>query len=366
MVHFSSPKAQYTSHKAEIEAAIMETLNSGWYILGEQSKLFEKEFADYIGVKHAVGVGSGTEALHVALAALGIGPGDEVLTVSHTAVATVAAIELSGASAVLVDIEEAHYAMDPSKIESLISPKTKAIIPVHIYGLPADLNQILAIAKKHHLKVIEDCAQVHGARYGDRRAGSFGDISCFSFYPTKNLGAIGDGGAVVTNDSELAERMRLIREYGWAERYISHLAGWNSRLDEIQAAVLRVKLGTLDADNSRRACIAETYDKHLSGTRLEIPVKRDGASHVYHLYVVRTKDRDKLRAYLTDREIGTGIHYPVPIHKQKAYVGRLKGAERLPVTERVANEILSLPMYPELSDEDVAKTIQAVIDFHNA
>ncbi len=365
MVHFSSPKAQYISHKAEIEAAILDTLNSGWYILGEQSKLFEKEFADYIGVKHAVGVGSGTEALHVALAALGIGPGDEVLTVSHTAVATVAAIELSGASAVLVDIEEEHYAMDPSKIEALITPRTKAIIPVHIYGQPADLNQILAIATKHNLRVIEDCAQGHGAFYNGKRAGSFGDVSCFSFYPTKNLGAIGDGGAVVTNNPELAERMRLIREYGWEERYVSHLAGWNSRLDEIQAAVLRVKLRTLDADNSSRGRIAETYDKHLSGTGLVIPAKREGASHVHHLYVVRTKDRNKLRAHLTTHEIGTGIHYPVPIHLQKAYLGRLKGAERLPVTERVANEILSLPMYPELPEADVDATIKAVVGFYN-
>ena len=365
MVHFSYPKAQYLSHKAGIDMAIRETLEGGWYVLGEQSKLFEKEFAEYIGVKFAIGVGSGTEAIHVALAGLRIGAGDEVLTVSHTAVATVAAIELCGAEAVMVDIEEDCFAMDPSMIEKLISPKTKAIIPVHIYGQPANLREILRIARKHNLKVIEDCAQVHGALYDGNRAGSFGDVSCFSFYPTKNLGAIGDGGAVVTNNPELAERMRLIREYGWAERYISHIPGWNSRLDELQAAILRVKLKTLDQDNSARARIAARYDNQLKNTDLIIPVRRPDTIHVFHLYVVRSKNRDGLREHLTQKGIGTGIHYPVPVHLQKAYSMRLGGSDNLSVTERMAKEILSLPMYPELTDEDVELTLSAIDGFYN-
>ena len=363
MVHFSDPKAQYLSHKSEIEKAISETLESGWYILGQQTKLFEQEFAQYIGVRHAVGVGSGTEALHIALKACGIGPGDEVLTVSHTAVATVSAIELSGADAVMVDIEDDCYSMDASKIESLITSRTKAIVPVHIYGQPADLNGILAVARKHQLKVIEDCAQAHGALYEGNRVGSLGDISCFSFYPTKNLGAIGDGGAVVTNDPALAEKVRLLREYGWAERYISHIPGWNSRLDELQSAILRVKLKTLDDDNARRAKIADTYDQQLKGTRLIVPARREKTSHVFHLYVIRSRNREKLRQHLTEKEIGTGIHYPVPVHLQKAYRGRLKGADSLPVTENVYGEILSLPMYPELSAKDQAITVEALHEF---
>lgn len=365
MVHFSSPKAQYLSHKSEIDKAIEETLETGWYILGQQTKLFEKEFAHYIGVDFSIGVGSGTEALHLALKACGVGPGDEVITVSHTAVATISAIELCGALPVMVDIEENYFSIDPTKIERFISPKTKAIIPVHIYGQPANLHSILAIAKKNNVKVIEDCAQVHGALYEGKRVGSFGDISCFSFYPTKNLGAIGDGGAVATNNPELAEKVRLLREYGWAERYISHLSGWNSRLDEIQAAILRVKLRTLDADNNRRAKIASLYDKGLEGTGVIIPPRRENTSHVYHLYVIRTKQRDNLKQFLSEKEIGTGIHYPVPVHLQTAYVGTLKGADHLAITEKAANEILSLPMYPELTESDANKVIEAIREFQS-
>ena len=360
MVQFSSPKAQYLSHKKEIDKAIAETLESGWYILGQQAKIFEQEFANYIGAKHAIGVGSGTEALHVALKACDVGPGDEVITVAHTAVATISAIELCGASPVLVDIEEDYYTMDPLKIEALITSRTKAIVAVHLYGQPVDLNQITAIGRKHGLRIIEDCAQCHGALYQSKRTGSIADIGCFSFYPTKNLGAIGDGGATVTNDQALAEKMILLREYGWAERYISHISGWNSRLDELQAAVLRVKLKTLDEDNGCRAKIAKVYDLALSEMGLIIPAKRKDATHVYHLYVVRSKHRDELKKYLQKKEIATGIHYPVPVHLQKAYFGRLKGSDALPVTERFAVEILSLPMYPELSESEVEITIQAI------
>lgn len=363
MVHFSNPKAQYLSHKSDIDNAISKTLESGWYILGEQVKLFEEEFSRYIGTKYAIGVGSGTEALHIALKSCGIGAGDEVLTVSHTAVATISAIELCGASPVLVDIEEDYFAMDPSKIEGLITPKTKAIIPVHIYGQPVNLTEVLRIAKRHNLRVIEDCAQAHGATFGGKKVGSFGDVACFSFYPTKNLGAIGDGGALVTNNPGLAERIRLIREYGWAERYISHITGWNSRLDELQAAVLRIKLGTLDYDNLQRAKIAEVYDRSLKESELVVPARRKGTTHVYHLYVIRTKHRDKLKRFLEQKEIGTGIHYPVPVHLQKAYKDRLKGADSLSVTECIANEILSLPMYPELPEKDLKYTLNAIKEF---
>jgi dTDP-4-amino-4,6-dideoxygalactose transaminase len=363
MVAFSNPKAQYLSYQTDIDNAIRKTLDSGWYILGQESNSFEVEFASYIGAKYAVGVGSGTEALHIALAACGIGPGDEVLTVSHTAVATVAAIELCGASPVLVDIENDHYTMDVSRTEALISSRTKAIVPVHLYGQSADLKSILELARKHDLKVIEDCAQCHGAFYERKRLGSIGDIGCFSFYPTKNLGALGDGGAIVTNDSKLAEKVRLLREYGWAKRYISHIPGWNSRLDELQAAILRVKLKGLDNDNKRRQQIAAQYDQSLRDSGLVAPVRRRDATHVYHLYVIRSKQRDKLKEYLLQQQIGTGVHYPLPVHLQKAYHRRLRGHDALPITEQVAKEILSLPMYPELASSDAAITVDAIKEF---
>jgi dTDP-4-amino-4,6-dideoxygalactose transaminase len=241
-----------------VDEAIQRVLTSGWYILGQEVELFESEFSDYMGVSHSIGVGSGTEALHVALAACGVGPEDEVITVSHTAVATVAAIELTGATPVLVDIKPEYYTLDPHKLEAAISERTRAIIPVHLCGQPAHLEPILEFAKRHDLMVIEDCAQAHGAKYGDNRVGPWGDVGCFSFYPTKNLGAFGDGGMVVTDDSELAERIRLLREYGWAERYVSHISGWNSRLEETHAAVLRVILRHLDEDNSRRSSLAKS------------------------------------------------------------------------------------------------------------
>lgn len=363
MVQFSNPGAQYLTYKADIERAIEATLKSGWYILGEQCNLFEKEFAAYTQTQHAIGVGSGTEALHIALKASGIGAGDEVITVSHTAVATISAIELTGASPVVVDIEEEYCTMDASKIEDLITPRTKAIIPVHLYGQPANLTDILAIAMKYNLKVIEDCAQCHGALYRGKRLGSIGHMACFSFYPTKNLGALGDGGAIVTNDNQLAGKARLLREYGWAERYISHIPGWNSRLDELQAAILRVKLRGLDKDNQRRQKIAAEYDENLRGSGLIVPAKRPSSTHVYHLYVIRSKQRDKLKHSLQEKQIATGIHYPVPVHLQKAYLNRLRGHDALKVTERLAKEILSLPIYPELRDDDVKLTIQAIKEF---
>ena len=360
MIPCGNPHAQYVAHKREIDEAVVRVLDRGRYVLGPEVSAFEAEFADYIGTSHAIGVGSGTEALHVALAACGIGPGDEVITVSHTAVATVAAIELAGAEAVLADIEPAYFTLDPAVLASLVTPKTKAIVPVHLYGQSADMTGIIETARRLGLRIIEDCAQATGARYKGRRVGSFGDMACFSFYPTKNLGALGDGGMVVTGNGELARQARLLREYGWAERCVSHFRGWNSRLDELQAAVLRIKLRHLDDDNARRAAIAEHYDRELANSAVRTPQRRPGADHVYHLYVAQSDERDGLMEHLHRREIGALIHYPVPVHLQPAYLGRLRGCNRLPVTEQAAKEILSLPIYPELEPGDADRVIRAV------
>uniref|UniRef100_A0A7V3J9J8 DegT/DnrJ/EryC1/StrS family aminotransferase n=1 Tax=candidate division CPR3 bacterium TaxID=2268181 RepID=A0A7V3J9J8_UNCC3 len=360
MILCSNPLAQYRSRKSEIDEAIAGVMEKGRYILGEETKAFEEEFASYIGVNYGIGVGSGTEALHIALTALGVGPGDEVITVSHTAVATVAAVELTGARPVLVDIEKDYYTIDPEKISSAITSRTKAIIPVHIYGQPADLDPILTIAREKGIKVIEDCAQAHGARYKGKRVGSFGDAGCFSFYPTKNLGAIGDGGMVVSNDRKLAEKIRLLREYGWAERYVSYFSGWNSRLDEIQAAILRVKLKYLDQDNQRRAEIARLYGEQLAGLPIRLPVVRSDVLHVFHLYVVGTQQRNKLLQYLKSKGVGVLIHYPVPVHQQPAYKDRLIEQSSLPETEKAAKEVVSLPMYPELTNHDLDVVCTAI------
>ncbi|HLF28174.1 MAG TPA: DegT/DnrJ/EryC1/StrS family aminotransferase [Anaerolineae bacterium] len=358
----ANPHAQYAAHRAELDAAIKHVLEAGRYILGDETRAFEREFAEYLGVEHGIGVGSGTEALHLALKACAIGPGDEVITVSHTAVATVAAIELAGAAPVLVDIDPQRYTLDPRCLERAITPRTKAIIPVHLYGAPADLDPILAMAKRRNLKVIEDCAQAHGATYRGKRVGAWGDMAAFSFYPTKNLGAIGDGGFIATHAAPLAERARLLREYGWAERYVSAISGWNSRLDELQAAILRVKLRYLDTDNARRQALAALYAEVLP-VRIQKPIAPASGEHVYHLYVIRHPERDRLAAYLREKGIGTGIHYPVPIHLQPAYRGRLGDAGSLPETERAAREILSLPMYPELSEEQVRQVAEAIRTF---
>jgi dTDP-4-amino-4,6-dideoxygalactose transaminase len=364
MIPCSDPRAQYVSYKKEIDEAIRQVVEKGWYILGEEVKSFEAEFASFIGVAHGVGVGSGTEALHLAMKACGIGQGDEVITVSHTAVATIAAIELAGAVPVFVDIEHDFYTMDPDLLEAAITERTKAIIPVHLYGQAAEIEKICSIARTHHLRVIEDCAQAHGAVYKGKRVGAWGDISCFSFYPTKNLGALGDGGCIVTNDPELADRARFLREYGWTERYISSMRGWNTRLDEIQAAVLRVKLQGLDNDNALRRRIADEYAGRLADFEIFLPRCRQAGKHVYHLYVIRSEKRNELQAFLKSKGIGSLIHYPAPVHLQPAYQGRLPGADRLPQTERIVHEILSLPMYPEMTSQDaktVAQTIEAFL-----
>lgn len=363
MILCSNPRAQYMAHKTEIDSAILRVLDKGWYILGEEVNAFEAEFASYIGVEHGIGVGSGTEALHLALTVCGIGQGDEVITVSHTAVATVAGIELAGAIPVFVDIEPDFYTIDIRKIEPAITSRTKAIVPVHLYGQPADLDPILELARKHQLRVIEDCAQAHGATYKGKRVGSYGDMACFSFYPTKNLGALGDGGMVVTDDPTLAKRAGLVREYGWAERYVSHITGWNSRLDEMQAAVLRVKLRYLDTDNAARVRLARMYDEKLSRTGLALPARRHDATRVYHLYVVRSPQRDELRAFLKSRNVGSLIHYPVPVHLQPAYRDRLCSSNSLQETEQTARTVLSLPMYSELGESELQTVIDAVLSF---
>lgn len=366
----ADPKAGYLSHKAEIDAAVARVLDTGWYILGQEVAAFEREFAAFAGAAHGIGVANGTDALEIALRALGIGPGDGVLTVSHTAVATVAAIDLVGATPVLGDIEPSFYTLDPKALDTALAgalsggagakPRIKAVIVVHLYGQPADMTAIAATARRHGVAIIEDCAQAHGARIGGRHVGAFGDAAAFSFYPTKNLGAFGDGGIVTMNDGGLADRIRALREYGWRQRYISDLKGMNTRLDELQAAMLRVRLTYLAADNARRNAIADAYDHGLAGL-CPLPARRADASHVFHQYVIRVAGRAAVQERLRELGIGTNVHYPVPVHLQPAYKGHtwLVGGA-LPVTEKAAEDVLSLPMFPQLTDEQVAEVIAAV------
>ncbi|MFZ2491599.1 MAG: DegT/DnrJ/EryC1/StrS family aminotransferase [Thermoanaerobaculia bacterium] len=355
MIPCSNPRAQYEAHRAEIDDAVARVLTNGRYILGPEVAAFEGEFAAYCDVEHAVGVASGTDALRIALEALGVQQGDEVITTAHTAVATVAAITSCGATPVFADIESRTYTIDPERVLAAVTPRTKAIVAVHLYGHPADLSPLLACG----IPVIEDCAQAHGARYHGRRVGSLGVAGAFSFYPTKNLGAVGDGGMIVTHDPELARRMRLLREYGWAERYVSSTRGGNSRLDELQAAILRVKLRTLDRDNDRRRAIASRYDQHLSSAPVVTPHVAAGVEPVYHLYVIESESRDQLQQHLTGKGVNTLVHYPVPVHRQPAYAT----PANLPHTDRAAERVLSLPMYPELPPEDVDTVIRAVAEF---
>ncbi len=364
----TDPRAGYLAQRTAIDAAIARVLDGGAYILGREVEVFEAKFADFIGVAHAIGVASGTDAIEIALRACGIGSGDLVFSVSHTAVATIAAIERAGATPVLVDVEPGTYTMAPRELLRVLrSPpagRPAAVLPVHIYGQPAELSALSEIARIHGLRLIEDCAQSHGALYRGGAAGSFGDIACFSFYPTKNLGALGDGGMVVTNDSGLAAALREIREYGWRERYVSARAGINSRLDPIQAAILGVKLKSLEADNARRQAVADSYDTGLTGLPLALPARRPQTTHAFHQYVIRLAERDGLRERLRAAEIGSGIHYPVPVHRQPAYGGRLAcGPSGLNVTERAAPQILSLPIYPQISDEAVDRIISEIRGF---
>jgi dTDP-4-amino-4,6-dideoxygalactose transaminase len=358
----ADPRAGYLEHRAAINAAIARVLDSGQYILGREAEVFETRFAGLIGVGHAIGCGSGTDALELAVRACGIGAGDLVFTVSHTAVATVAAIERAGATPVLIDIEPDGFNMDPDALDrALRSPppgRPAAVMPVHLYGEPAALDEIAALARKHGLRLIEDSAQSHGARYRDQVTGSIGDFGCFSFYPTKNLGALGDAGALVTNDPELAVAAREIREYGWRDRYVSAVPGINSRLDPAQAAILNIKLDGLADDNARRGAIAARYDAGFAGLPIKLPARRNDTTHVFHQYVIRTTNRDGLREHLRRAQIGTGIHYPLPVHLHPAYRSRIAaGPSGLCASEKVAREILSLPVYPQLGDDAVDRVI---------
>ena len=364
----TDPRAGYLEAKAGIDAAIARVLAGGQYVLGREVEAFEADFAAWLGVGHAVGVGSGTDAIELALRACGIGPGDLVFTVSHTAVATVAAIERAGAIPVLVDIEPGGFTMDPSALEAALRDpppgRPAAILPVHLYGEPADLASILKLARRHDLRVIEDCAQSHGALYRGAPTGTFGDIACFSFYPTKNLGALGDAGMTATDDAELAVALRELREYGWRDRYVSARIGINTRLDPLQAAILGVKLPRLAADNARRQAIAARYDKGLAGLPLALPPRRAEGDHVFHQYVIRSAQRDQLREHLRGAQISTGIHYPVPVHLQPAYQRRLgEFPAGLPATVRAGQEILSLPIYPQLGLAAVDRTIGEIRRF---
>ncbi len=343
----------------------MRVVDGGWYILGSEVRHFEEEFADRFKLGSAVGVGNGTDALALALRSLGVGPGDRVATVSHTAVATVAAIEMTGAQPVMVEIDPETFTMSPASLARTMAAfdPVKAVVAVHLYGHPADMSAISQIARASGAFVIEDCAQAHGAMLDGRYAGSMSDIAAFSFYPTKNLGALGDGGMVVSNNPEVIKRVRMLREYGWKRRYVSEAPGVNSRLDELQAAILRVRLRHLDAGNLRRAEIAAAYDRELKHADLILPQTRRGALHVHHQYVVRHPKRGLLLERLRQRGIGANVHYPVPVHRQPAYISRCEiDPNGLEITERIANEVISLPMYPELSDEAVSAVIAAVSD----
>jgi dTDP-4-amino-4,6-dideoxygalactose transaminase len=363
MILCANPAAQFHNYQDEIESSVLKVLRSNRFILGEEVEALEKEFAGYVGTQFAIGVANGTDALEIAIRALDIGPGDEVITVSHTAVATVAAIEAAGATPVLVDVDPVFYTLNPAQLQEVLTPKSKAVIAVHLYGQAADLDAISLFCAENKLFVIEDVSQAHGAKWKGKRLGSIGHIGCFSCYPTKNLGAIGDAGLVTTNNAKLGNKVRMLREYGWQRRYISDIVGRNSRLDELQAAILRVKLRHLDADNGKRQQLAAQYSNLLAGHALKLPATRQDAEHVFHLYVIRTGNRHLLIDHLKTHDIQAGIHYPMPVHLQPAYKNRVRTAANMGVTEQLADEVLSLPMYPELLSADVARVIEVFYSY---
>ena len=368
-VPFANPRQAFNLRRNEILHAVARVFDSGHYILGPEVDAFEKAFASYLGIAHVIGCGSGTDAVELALRGLDVGINKAVFTVSHTAVATVAAIERMGAVPVLVDIDPATYTMAPASLEEALAHVSKtrpdlipsAIVPVHLYGHPCDMDAILALAEKYSCMVIEDCAQAHGARFKGRLAGTMGTAATFSFYPTKNLGALGDAGAVAVNDAALAEKLSAIRQYGWKERYISAEPGINSRLDPVQAAILSIQLEHLDVDNAARKLTAATYEAGFATCGLVLPVVAPWAEHVFHLYVARCSERSAFMDFLKDRGIGTAVHYPMPVHLQPAYKGRILIAPGgLPVTEEIAASLVSLPMFPQLSGIEVARVCSAV------
>jgi dTDP-4-amino-4,6-dideoxygalactose transaminase len=360
VIPFVDLKAQYQSIKDEVNAAIQGVLDSCQFTLGSEVVAFEQEFAAYSGSVHGMGVNTGTSALHMALLAAGVGRGDEVVTVPFTFMATVSAIDYCGAKPVFVDIDPVTFTMDPALLEAAITPRTKAIIPVHLYGQCADMDPILAIAKKHGLAVIEDACQAHGAEYKGRRAGSMGDMGCFSFYPGKNLGAAGEGGMVVTANAEFAKTVRMLRDWGAEKKYHHVLKGYNFRMEGIQGAVLRVKLRHLEKWTEARRAAARRYDQLLPGAGVGLPRQMDYSRHVYHIYAVRTTERAALQEALTARGVQTGIHYPFPVHLLPAFSDLGHKAGDFPHSERAANEVLSLPMFPELTAEQSVIVADAV------
>ncbi len=366
MIPFVDLKAQYASIKPEVMAAIEGVLESCQFTLGSEVAAFEKEFAAYSGSAEGIGVNTGTSALHLALLAAGIGPGDEVITTPFTFVATAAAIHYTGATPVYVDIDPETYTIDPAKLEAAIGPRTKAVIPVHLYGQPADMDPIMEIARAHKLVVIEDAAQAHGAEYKGRRIGSIGDMACFSFYPGKNLGAYGEGGMVTTDNPDYAKTIRMLRDWGAEQKYHHKLKGYNFRLEGIQGAVLRVKLRHLENWTEARRSAARFYDEALSGNAVQTPKARADSRHVYHVYAIRTPDRAGWQKALTERGIQSGIHYPIPVHLQEAYADPRWKEGDFPHSERAAKEVLSLPMYPELQTEQQRAVIEAVLDLARA
>jgi dTDP-4-amino-4,6-dideoxygalactose transaminase len=355
--------AQYDSIKPEIDSAIGRVLEHKGFILGQEVEEFEASFAHYVGAEHAVGVASGTAALHLALLACGVGPGDEVITTAHTFVATAEAIVHAGARPVFVDIDPVTYNVDPNHVEAAVTPRTRAMLPVHLYGQPADMDALREIARRHDLRIVEDAAQAHGAEYRGKRCGGIGDLACFSFYPGKNLGAYGDGGIVTGNDETLVERVRKLRDHGRTSKYLHEELGFGERLDALQAAILRAKLPYLEAWTEARRAHAHRYKELLDEMDLLLPGEQPETRHVYHLFVLRTRLRDVMLTYLKERAIGVGLHYPIPLHRQPAFEGLCDGGLELPVTEQVAAEVISLPMYPELTEAQIAYVADKVKEF---
>ena len=358
----SNPRLQFLAQKQEITDSILRVMNSDSYILGSEVSGFEEEFAAYVGVTQCIGVNSGTDSIILGLKALGITNGDEVITPSHTAVATVAAIVASGATPVFADIDPISFTLDPNSVREAITANTKAIIAVHLYGHPCDMDSLMQITNDHGLFLIEDCSQAHGAKWRNRNVGTFGILACFSFYPTKNLGAIGDGGAILTNNLDLANVIRQLRQYGWDSQRQAQVQSQVSRLDEIQAAILRVKLVKLDLANAKRRNIAASYSSRLQHVDLRLPTSNPNAEHVFHLYVIQIKNRDKIIAKLNSQDIYPGIHYQTPVHLHPAYKAlESSGKSKLRVTENIQSTILSLPMYPELSEAEIDRVCEGVL-----
>lgn len=361
-IPFNTLAPLYQKHKEEYDEAALRVLSSGWYVLGREVEVFEKQFAAYIGCSCCVGLNSGLDALIIALRALGIGPGDEVAVQANTYIATVLAITENGATPVFVEPDE-YYGLDPERLEEAITPRTKVILPVHLYGQPCNMDDITTIANKYGIPIVEDCAQSHGASWKERITGTFGRIGCFSFFPTKNLGAFGDAGAIVTDDPALAEKVKMLRNYGSRKKYYNEVCGVNSRLDEMQAALLQVRLKHLDEILEERSCVAEYYLEHLKNPSVTLPAIRTWARHVWHLFVVEARNRDKLQLHLKERGIQAQIHYPVPPHLSEAYANLDFVEGSYPRTEQLASTVLSLPLYNGMTEEAMVFVCEGVNSF---